>query len=441
MTRDIDNVIDMASAKPVGQLAWIARLARNEQGGALPTVANALIIFANDPALSDLLAFNEFTSQHLIKMAPPSAEESGPRLPGPYPRPWGAEDVSFVQGYFQRVWSGRFARSTVEDAMVAEASIRRFHPICDWLDGLVWDGIPRIDNWLINAFDCDNTPLHKAVGAKFLIAAVRRIKNPGVKFDHMMVLEGSQGLGKSTALKELFGADWFSDSIPPDLTSKDAAMALLGVWCLEFAEIEHLIKSEVETIKAFLSRSVDRYRPPYAKAYVERPRQGVLVGTTNSDDYLRDTSGNRRIWPVACRAADSEWVAVNREQLWAEAVNRESNGEAIWLDDVTLRVQASNAQENRLSVDVWHDTISQWLNGKVEVKVADILQIALGVPMDRMTKGLEMRVANILRGLKWHRRVVRNGISTLRYWVRQSDTTSSDISNVTTSEIDEGEIF
>jgi predicted P-loop ATPase len=421
MNDDISNVIDMAAAKPVGQLAWIGRLLRNSEGGTLPTISNALIIMANDPALAGILSFNAFTSQPLITRAPPAPEDGAPQLPGPYPRSWGAEDVIFIQGYMQRVWSQKFSRMTIEDAMVAESSIRRFHPICDWLDSLKWDGKPRIDNWLSYAFEAPKTAMNRAVGAKFLIASVRRIKNPGTKFDHMMVLEGKQGIGKSTAIKALFSAPWFSDSIPPDLNSKDAAMALLGVWCLEFAEIEQLIKADVETIKAFLSRSVDRYRPPYGKVYIDRPRQGVLIGTTNSDDYLRDTSGNRRIWPVRCITANSAWLDENRDQLWAEAVNRESSEETIWLDDDDVKAEAMDIQSDRMVQDVWHLRIAEWSSSRRETTVSDVLEYALSVPPERMNRSSEMRVAGVLKAMGWNKKTVRRGKHVYKTWLSPDD--------------------
>lgn len=421
MKDDISNIIDMASAKQVGKLAWISRLLRNSEGGTLPTISNALIIMANDPALSGLLSFNAFTSQPLITRAPPLPEDGAPQLPGPYPRSWGAEDVIFVQGYMQRIWSQKFSRMTIEDAMVAESSIRRFHPICDWLDSLVWDGIPRIDMWLVGAFEAAKTAMNAAVGAKFAIAAVRRMKKPGTKFDTMMVLEGKQGIGKSSAVKALFSEPWFSDSIPPDLNSKDAAMALLGVWCLEFAEIEQLIKADVETTKAFLSRSVDRYRPPYGKVYVDRPRQGVLIGTTNSDDYLRDTSGNRRIWPVKCLTANTAWIEENRDQLWAEAVVREATGETIWLDDADIMAEATDIQSDRMIQDVWHLRISEWVGSRDETTISDVLEQALSVPHERMNKSVEMRVASVLKALRWVKRTVRKGKHTYKAWQRVDD--------------------
>ena len=201
---------------------------------------------------------------------------------------------------------------------------------------LQWDGKPRIDHWLVNTFDCDNTDYHRAVSAKFLIASVRRVMHPGCKFDHMMILEGFQGLGKSTVLRKLFGDDNFTDQIPDDLKSKDASMSLMGVWCLEFSEIDHLIRSEVEVIKAFLSRQIERFRPPYGRGFIDRPRQIVMVGTTNLDDYLKDSTGNRRFWPVSCKTASVEFIEANRDQLWAEAVYREKIKETIWLEWMML---------------------------------------------------------------------------------------------------------
>lgn len=412
------QVIDMAKRKPIERSGWFTRLQTNKDGVPHPTVANAMIIFANDPKLSGLLAYNAFTSQHLLMEEPPSCEDGAASMPGPYPRPWGVEDVALLQAYLQRVWSPKFNRGSVEDAMLATAGVNRFHPVTDWLDTLEWDGTPRLDNWLCATFGCENTPYHQAVAAKVLIAAVRRVRHPGCKFDYMLVLEGQQGIGKSESLRRLFG-DWFSDAIPPDLTSKDAAMALLGIWCLEFSEIEHLIRLEVETIKAFLSRSTDRYRPPYGRAYVDRPRQGVLIGTTNKDDYLRDESGNRRIWPVRCMTADPEWISVSREQLWAEAAQREASGESIWLDARQLQETAAAVQQERMAEDVWHDAIAQWVVGRPEVTIPEVLEHAIGVPKERHDKRQQMRVGSVLRVLGWERRLIRSGSRVARLWVRQ----------------------
>lgn len=398
MGETIDNIISLAAAKGDG---WAHRLDRNKDQIVLPTQANVLRLFAHDQMLKGLLAYNAFTAEPLIMRPPPVADDEEPELPGPYPRPWGGADVALIHAYFQRVWTARVTATTVEAGMLTEATLRQYHPIVDWLRDLRWDGSHRLDNWLVNAFDCDPTAFNRAAGAKMLIAAVRRVMHPGCKFDQMMVLEGAQGIGKSRALRILFSDPWFSDAIPADLASKDAAMALLGVWCLEFAEIEHLIRAEVETIKAFLSRSVDRYRPPYGKSYIERPRQGVLIGTTNSDDYLRDASGNRRIWPVRCKTADPDWIRVNRDQLWAEAVVREASGEPIWLEDSEVRAEANQAQSERMATDPWGESIANFIRGKSYVLIPAILGEALSIPKDRWTPGTERRVGSVLRQAGW----------------------------------------
>ena len=167
MADETGKIIDMASAKPRAEDAWFTRLQRSADGAILPNVANALMIFSNDPVLSGLLSYDAFLSQRLLNRAPPPSDPSDPLLPGPYPKAWELQDVALTQAYLQRLWSPRFAMATVEDAMCATAAIQSFHPVVDWLDSLVWDGKPRIDLWLVNAFDCQNTHYHRAVGSKF----------------------------------------------------------------------------------------------------------------------------------------------------------------------------------------------------------------------------------------------------------------------------------
>jgi putative DNA primase/helicase len=410
----ISNGIDAAKDIDGGMHLLMQKLIRDD-GKALATLSNGMLILSGDPNLRGMLGYDEFSSQHLLMRAPPVSEAGDMPLPGPYPRPWTPADVAYVQAYLQRVHAPRYNRQNTEDAMLAEAEKRRFHPVRDWLNGLKWDGFSRIDEWLSRAFGAPKDSYTRAVGAKFLIAAVRRVRQPGCKFDTVPVLEGGQGIGKSRAVKALFGESWFSDAMPDDLAGKDAAMALLGVWGLEWGEIEQLIRSEPETVKAFLSRGVDRYRPPYGKAYIERPRQGVLIGTTNAQDYLRDITGNRRIWPISCQHADPDWVAENREQLWAEAAARERAGEALWIDDEEAQKTAVTAQNERMIEDVWTDHVRKILFNRTYVTVAEILS-HLNVPRERQGKREQMRVGAILTSEGWKRRSEWSGSKTYRVW-------------------------
>jgi putative DNA primase/helicase len=451
---DDDNVIPInAVPKP----SWLERLQRSKAGFPLPTLANALIIMANDPKFDGMLAHNTFTDRRMLMRPAPPPQDGDFEMPGPYPRPWRDEDVSLIQAYMQRVWADKFHRSTIADAIQVASMEHRFHPITDWLDTLVWDGHKRIDNWLINVFDVETESeyekekkakilYHQMVGSRFLIAAVRRVRRPGCKFDSMLILEGPQRIGKSTAVLTLFGQQWFSDSVPPDLKNRDAAIALHGLWCLEFAEIEHLVRMEIETIKAFLSRAVDHYRPVHGRDFVDVPRQAVLVGTTNSDDYLRDPTGNSRMWPVRCRSADIAWLTINRDQLWAEACSREASGQEIWLDDVSAQTEAASATAARMSDEVWEPAILKWLtnpetNMAEPITAARVLELALGMSKDKMTKAASMRVGSVLRANGWVRHVTKTEGVSMRVWRMPDEVVAGSVEQETDSdEVVTGEI-
>ena len=381
------------------------------------TAQNAGVILAHDPVFSGMLGFNEFTGEYLLLRAPPPSEQGRSAQPGPYPREWKGEDVTLILQHIQRIWCPKMTKSAVEDAMIAEASARRFHPIRDWLATLRHDGVMRLDTWLPKAFGCEESEYTAAVGAKWMIAAVRRVRQPGVKFDCMPILEGDQGLGKSQAVKALAGENWFSDSMHHDLGHKDAPISLVGVWIMELAEIQQIIRAEMEVCKAFMTRGKDRYRPPYGKAAINVPRQSVLVGTTNETDYLRDSTGNRRWWPIRCAYADHDWITQNREQLWAEAAAREAAGESLWIDDADTLRSAEQAQSDRLSDDSWSGKVFDYIGMSRKVAMADVLSHGLQLAMKDQDKRAEMRVANILRKEKWRARVFREGRRTPRYWL------------------------
>ena len=183
---------------------------------------------------------------------------------------------------------------------------------------------------------------------------------------------------------------------------------------MEMPEIEHLIKTDVETVKAFLSRATDHYRPPYGRVAVDVPRQSVLIGTTNATEYLRDATGNRRVWPVKCLSAvgvgaDLDWLCTNRDQICAEASHREAAHETIWLDDVAINTVAIQAQAARLAEDPWHDKVRDYVQGLKMTTVPDLFDHVLYVPTERQTKSLEMRVAAILKSLGWDKKLQWNG--------------------------------
>ena len=231
-----------------------------------------------------------------------------------------------------------------------------FNPVRDYLSGLQWDGEPRLDTWLTTYLGAADEPLNRAIGRKVLIAAVRRVREPGAKFDTMLVLEGPQGSGKSSAVKLLAG-DFFSDAEIIGKHGREVQELCTGVWLYEISELAGLSKSDVERVKAFASRTHDKARPAYGYASVERGRTCVFIGTCNRDDYLIDDTGNRRFRPVATGTIDLATLKRDRDQLWAEAEAAEAKGEALIIDQDLWGAAAERAAA-RLAVDPWEDTLA-----------------------------------------------------------------------------------
>lgn len=412
-------------------------LAKNENGGVYGTHANLGLILAGDPLLRGIVRRNEFSGEISLMRAVPAASASRQPLAGPYPRDLAEEDTVAVLAYVQKAWSRAFRRATVTECLMLEAQVQRYHPVRDWLNTLQWDGVARVDGWLHQVFDCVLDGYHKAIGRNFLIAAVRRIRQPGCKFDYCLILEGPQGVGKSSALGILFG-DWVSDDLHHDLASKDAAISLAGKWCVEMAEIAHFLRTSPEVLKAFLSRAVDRYRQPWAAVARDVARQSVFCGTTNTDDYLNDVSGNRRIWPAKCllgpgyamQYADLDWLQANREQLWAEAAHREAQGEPIWLADEDTAKRAVSEQAARMGGDPWREAVLEYAAMAVgPIQIPRILIEKLQVDIGHQTKPMEMRVAAILRADGWVRRQRRSrshGGRPVRLWYRDEKAALED---------------
>jgi putative DNA primase/helicase len=400
-------------------MRFIGLLSRGEKKQVLANTANVLILLDLEPELRGLLGFDDMLGRGVLMRSPPFSHDTSRPAPGPFPRPWEDDDVQMILSYLQRVWTASFTVGVVERALGAVARQHPFHPILDYLARLAWDGKPRINTWLTNVFDTPDSAYARAVGTKFLLAAARRVREPGCKYDHMPIFEGDQGLGKSAAIAALFGASYFTDGMPADIGSRDAAMALHGVWAAEFPEIDQIIRADVETVKAFLSRAVDRYRVPYGRGFIGVKRQCVVCGTTNRTDYLRDVSGNRRFWPIECKTADKTWVEVNRDQLWAEAAVREANGESIWLDDEEIAVAAVEMQRSRLTEDTWQPLLADWLFDRLECTTANALSDGLGVPRERHDRKATVRATDVLRKLGWVSTVTGRGADSRRVWRRK----------------------
>ncbi|MBX9773670.1 MAG: virulence-associated E family protein [Xanthobacteraceae bacterium] len=252
-------------------------------------------------------------------------------------------------------------REHTRDAAVQLCQKNKFDPVVEYLDRVKWDGHPRVDAWLISYLGAEDTALNRAIGRLGLIAAVRRARQPGCKFDQIIVLEGPEGRGKSSAIEILAGSDNFSDQLILTLDERAQQEAVTGVWLYEIAEIAGISKADVDRVKAFASRTVDRARPAYGRFRVNRPRRCIFIATTNNDTYLKSQTGNRRFWPVKIGRVDIAKVIADRDQLWAEAAVLEAAGSTLTLPE-DLWAQAAREQEQRLDHDPWIDML-EGING------------------------------------------------------------------------------
>lgn len=278
-----------------------------------------------------------------------------------------------------------------------------YHPVLDYLGGLEWDGVRRIDQWLVDYAGARNDAFVRACGALTLIAAVRRVRVPGVKFDEMLILEGAQGSGKSSLWRVMAGDEWFSDSIDlgVGVGGREFVEMTEGAWIIEAAELASFRRGDHKRLKGLLSQQADKCRRAYGYMSERRKRQFILVGTTNETEYLEDPTGGRRYWPVAVGEIDLEGLERNRDQLWAEAAAREREGESIRLEKGLWKL-AGVEQDKRLVKDPWEEILARELGGVSNGRISsvDVFDL-IGVPGERQTPTGFTRLKNIMKRLGW----------------------------------------
>jgi predicted P-loop ATPase len=399
-----DAVLDAISHVDYAGTAWRKDLLRSKppmnttEGRILPVLANAIAAFRHAPEWGGVLAFNEFGfGTVVLKPAPWGVVPNGE---------WTDHEDRLATEWLQRqgiLVSVEVAGQAVQTA----ARDHPFHPVRAYLQGLKWDGDERVDRWLSSFLGAEDTEYSRAVGSRWLISAVARIFRPGAKADCCLILEGPQGIRKSTALRTLAG-EYFTDELA-DLGSKDAAMQTRGVWIIELSELDSLSHSEVARIKAFMSRTTDRFRPPYGMRLVESPRQCVFAGTVNNSTYLRDETGGRRFWPITCGRIDVDALARDRDQLWAEAKERFDAGAVWWLESAELVQMATDQQIDRYEGDPWEEVIAAWLDSHPSVSIREVLEKCLQKAHALWTQTDKNRAARCLRALGWERYRERHG--------------------------------
>jgi len=339
------------------------------------------------------------------------------RAPPPFARPWSLDaapvgdlDLDRVRLWFEEVLGAGVSRRAVEDAVRIAASGASFHPVRAYLEGLTWDGVPRVDTWLEDL--CAVVPasppharLVRAVARRWLVSAVARAMTPGCKVDAMLILEGRQGIGKSTALRALAGDAFHCDALL-DPRGKEACLTLQGVWIYELPELDAVLRHEHSASKAFLSRSFDRFRAPYARAPESVPRSVVFAGTVNHGGYLRDRTGNRRFWTVRCEGElRVDALRAARDQLWAEARHLFEAGES-WHLDRDDEAELREEHATRLEHDPWEELLAAWTarRGDDRFTMNELLESALGLKAQGRNPNVTARVSRLLEGLGFERR-------------------------------------
>lgn len=400
------------------------------------TLGNVMSILALHEGWRGVLVYDLLAEAAVLVKAPPVRLQDA-EVGAFAVREW--TDIDSVRTAAWIEWTFGFPckPSMIDEALLAVARRHCVHPIRDYLKGLRWDGIPRLDAWLITHYGASDTPYVRGVGSRWMISAVARSFRPGCQADCTLVLESAmQGEGKSSGLRALASPAWFSDT-GLIIGEKDSYQSLRRKWIYELAELGSLKGKDIEKTKNFLSAPSDNYRPSYARRNVDFPRQNVFAGTTNESTYLADKTGNRRFWPVKVGKCDVTALTEARDQLWAEAYARFEGGEEWHVNTEEFAALCKEQQEERVYEDPWETVVSRWLLAptvttpalgggfpnvrKIDltqgVSITDVLMGALTKPVGQISKADQMRAAEAMKALGWERRKIRSGNESHWKWV------------------------
>lgn len=416
------NIVERKSADPAEPIStpseagagreerepWIPDLVWRK-GELASCLSNVYQIMAHHPAWRGVLAYDEMSLCTVKRKAPPFAEGREGE--------WDAQDDSRTAMWLTRTYGFTPSSAMVAEAVEVLARANAWHPVRAWLRSLEWDGTKRLNGWLAKYLGVKLTPYSARVAAWWLMGAVKRVLQPGAKFDYCLVLSGLQGKGKSTVF-EILGGEWYGDT-ELDLQSKDAMSALRGKLIYEFPELGALARSEERRQKSFLSRRIDEYRPVYGRREIKAPRQVVFGGSTNEHEWNKDPTGGRRFWPVDCliEAIDHAGLREVRDQLFAEALARVDSGERYWPTSEEQReffdIEQLRVEQQDSLVDALHD----WVYARVaDFSAYDAASECLKLDAAKLTRDLQTRIGIALRKLGCTRVERRNGM--IRYWYK-----------------------
>lgn len=416
---------EAAAAQAEEMTSWQDRIVTNRDGNWKSHVFNVALLLTNDERLRECFKFNEFTGAVEVVEAPWRQWSGTPT------GEWTDDDrvalAEWIVGEYGH--NAAMNETTVHNALRNYTRRFTYHPVRDYLNGLRWDGKPRLATWLSRYLGAEVGDYHAAIGLHFLVGAVARVMQPGYKLDTMLVLEGEQGIGKSRAVRILFG-DWYTDAAI-DFSSKDAAQTIRGMWGVELAEMHTVGRAEASLFKSFLSRQADRQRDAYDRCTVTHPRQCVFIGTTNQEFYQTDDTGGRRLWPVACGRIDLRALGEDRNQLWAEATALFNGGEKGFLEKAAEAL-AKVEQDRRHLPDPWIEAIRGWLvnqsafvvSGQTRVTSSEVFGGALGSNVRDVRPAEAQRLGRCMRKLGFKAQAFKRRGEVMWGYVSITDITS-----------------
>jgi len=385
---------------------------------------NVLIIMLHDPELRGVVALNEFSMMQVKQRTPPWGGELGE---------WSEAD-DFHLGMYLAQQHGLVIKSdgAIEKAVAQAARESKYNPVTAYLRGLKWDGKQRLHTWLTSAMGVEPSKYSALIGTLFIMSLVARAFRPGCQMDYAPVFEGGQGAGKSSAMRVL-GGEWYSET-PFKIGDKDSYLAIQGVWLYEIAELDSFNRSETTAVKAFITNMIDRFRAPYGRRMLNVERRTCFCATTNQDEYFKDTTGNRRFWPIRCGHIDLALLALLRDQLFAEAVDMVDAGSKWYPTREEQRELIEPQQEMRELEDVWTPRLYRFVEGISEsedrvplqrldeVTAETLLTRALHIEIGKISaaKGDTMRIASCMGRMGWKKRR-RTGGAREWYYARPAD--------------------
>lgn len=402
--------------------SWVLEMDVDGKGNYMATIHNAKMILSRDPLLKGKIRKNEFTKKYRVFGALPWNTDERER-------DWEDNDDSGLRYYIEKVYQIK-GKANIEDAWGLVANENRYHPVRDYLESLVWDGVPRVETLFIEFMGAEDNAYTRAVSRIALTAAVARIFAPGIKYDNVVVLVGPQGCGKSTILKKL-GRDWFSDTLTT-MQGKEAYEQIQGFWIIEIGELAAMKRYEVETVKQFTSKSEDSYRAAYGHHVETHKRQCVFFGTTNTYDFLKDMTGNRRFFPVDVhpeKAVKDVWKDLDTkavDQIWAEAVSLFRNGEKFYMWNDDLKRMAEEVQDSHLEESPLAGAVLAFLDKKIPKNWDEI---------DLCAKRDFIRGESFASDIKGE--VYRDKVCALEIWCELFDGERKDLSRQKSKEIND----